>query len=305
MPELPEVETVVRSLRTMLPGRSILSVRLGKTDFMDDPVALSDFLPGRRIESVERIGKFIRMRLGATGSARNPDERLNLIVHLGMTGRLIVHAAEAPVAAHTHGFFELDDGRELRYTDIRRFGQILLVADSKLAPFHERLGAEPLEVSLDEFTRRLAGRRARIKALLLDQRVFRGIGNIYADESLWRAQIHPARLAAGLTKQDMARLRRAIQDVLKAAIRMHGSSISDFVDAEGAPGSYQQRHRVYGRMGKACTRCGTAIRRAIVAGRSSHFCPRCQPAPRSPRAPRVTAGKRLAAPQRVAARKGK
>lgn len=283
MPELPEVETVVRSLRSMLPGRAIVSVRLGKTDFMDDPVALGDFLPGRRIESVERIGKFIRMRLVASASARNPNEQLNLIVHLGMTGRLIVHAANAPVAAHTHGFFELDDGRELRYTDIRRFGQIRLVADANLAPFRERLGEEPLEVPIEKFVQRLAGRRARIKALLLDQRVFRGIGNIYADESLWRARIHPARLAARLTKQDLARLRKAIQDVLKAAIRMHGSSISDFVDAEGAAGSYQQRHRVYGRMGKPCTRCGSGIRRVIVAGRSSHFCPRCQPPPRAAR----------------------
>jgi formamidopyrimidine-DNA glycosylase len=303
MPELPEVETVVRSLRAMLPGRSILSVRLGKTDFMDDPVALGDFLPGRRIESVERIGKFIRMRLAASASARNPDEQLNLIVHLGMTGKLIVHAANAPEAAHTHGFFELDDGRELRYTDIRRFGQILLVADSNLAPFRERLGEEPLEVSLTEFVRRLAGRRARIKALLLDQRVFRGIGNIYADESLWRSQIHPARLAARLTKDDLVRLRRAIQDVLKAAIRMHGSSISDFVDGEGTPGSYQQRHRVYSRMGKPCARCGSAIRRAIVAGRSSYFCPRCQTAPRMGRA---VSGKGIAArPHRAAVRKGK
>jgi len=303
MPELPEVETVVRSLRAVLPGRTILSVRLGKTDFMEDPAALGDFLPGRRIESVERIGKFIRMRLLAGASARNPEAQFNLIVHLGMTGRLIVHASEAPAAAHTHGFFELDDGRELRYTDIRRFGQIRLVADSNLGPFRERLGEEPLEVSLEEFVRRLAGRRARIKALLLDQRVFRGIGNIYADESLWRAQIHPARLAARLTNGDLARLRRAIQEVLKAAIRMHGSSISDFVDADGKPGSYQQRHRVYGRLGKPCARCGSAIRRGIVAGRSSYFCPRCQAAPRVARATSVKGA--AARPQRAAARKGK
>ena len=300
MPELPEVETVVRSLRKVLPGRSILSVRLGKTDFMDDPVALGDFLPGRRIESVERIGKFIRMRLMGSATARNPDAQLNLIVHLGMTGRLIVHAAGASVAAHTHGFFELDDGRELRYTDIRRFGQILLVEDANLAPFRERLGEEPLDVSLEEFVRRLAGRRARTKALLLDQRVFRGIGNIYADESLWRVRIHPARLAARLTNDDLVRLRKAIQDVLNAAIRMHGSSISDFVDAEGKPGSYQQRHRVYGRMGKPCTRCGSAIRRTIVAGRSSYYCPRCQAAPRSTAA---KTGKRTVAQLHVAAAK--
>jgi formamidopyrimidine-DNA glycosylase len=280
MPELPEVETVVRGLRTVLPGHTIVSVRLGKTDFIEDPLALAELLPRRRIEKIERLGKFIRVELSATPAAKNPEREINLIVHLGMTGRLGVRRADEPIAPHTHAFFELEDGRELRYTDIRRFGQLLLVAGDKLGAFSDRLGKEPLEISAAEFTKRLAGRRARIKALLLDQRIFRGIGNIYADESLWQARIHPARLAARLGAAELGRLRQAIRRVLQHAIAARGSSISNFVDAEGQPGAYQQRHRAYGREGKPCFRCGSKIRRAVIAGRSSYFCPRCQASPR-------------------------
>ena len=171
------------------------------------------------------------------------------MVHLGMTGRLSVREASDPPAPHTHGFFELDDGRELRYTDVRRFGRILLVPEPMMAAFRGQLGADALRISVADFRRQLAGRRARIKALLLDQRVFRGLGNIYADESLWQARIHPARLAARLSGAELARLRQAIGQVLRAAIRHRGSSISNFVDAEGNAGSYQQRHRAYGREG--------------------------------------------------------
>ena len=280
MPELPEVETIVRGLRTVLPGHTIVSVRLGKTDFIEDPAAVGGLLPGRRIEAVERMGKFIRLVLSPGPAAKAPERQIDLIVHLGMTGWLGVRQPEDPVAPHTHAFFELEDGRELRYTDIRRFGQMLVVAGDQMDAFGERLGKEPLEIPAGEFNQRLAGRRARIKALLLDQRVFRGIGNIYADESLWQARIHPARLAANLKPAELERLRKAIRRVLLRAIEDRGSSISNFVDAEGQPGEYQQRHRAYGREGKPCFRCGTKIRRAIVAGRSSYFCPRCQPAPR-------------------------
>jgi formamidopyrimidine-DNA glycosylase len=279
MPELPEVETIVRGLRTVLPGHIIVSVRLGKTDFIEDPLALGELLPGRRIEAVERLGKFICLQLAATPAAKEPDRVMNLIVHLGMTGWLGVRRQQDPIAPHTHAFFELEDGRELRYTDIRRFGQMLLLAGEQIGAFGDRLGREPLEISAGEFNRRLAGRRARIKALLLDQSVFRGIGNIYADETLWQARIHPARLAAGLNAAQLAGLRKAIRRVLQQAIEDRGSSISNFVDAEGQPGEYQQRHRAYGREGKPCFRCGAKIRRAIVAGRSSYFCPRCQRAP--------------------------
>jgi len=286
MPELPEVETIVRGLRTVLPGHTVVSVRLGKSDFIEDPVALAEVLPGRRIEKVERLGKFICLQLAATSAAKFPERPVNLVVHLGMTGWLGVRRQQDPIAPHTHVFFELEDGRELRYTDIRRFGQMLLVAGDQIGAFTDRLGQEPLEISAAEFNKRLAGRRARIKALLLDQGVFRGIGNIYADESLWQARIHPARLAARLNSAELALLRKAIRRVLQNAIEDRGSSISNFVDAEGQPGEYQQRHRAYGREGKPCFRCGAKIRRAIVAGRSSYFCPHCQRAPRQARASR-------------------
>jgi len=296
MPELPEVETVVRGLRDVLPGRSIVSIRLGKTDFIDDPVALGESLPGRRISSVERIGKFIHLQLAPNGSS-HPEAASHLMVHLGMTGRLVVRAAKEPAPPHTHVYFELDDGRELRYTDIRRFGQMLVLPDAKLVELRERLGEDALNVSPEEFRRRLAGRRARIKALLLDQGVLRGVGNIYADESLWRARLHPARLAAKLSVQEVDRLRQMVQRVLGEAIRLRGSSISDFVDSDGQPGGYQKWHRVYAREGEPCYRCKTRIRRVIVAGRSSHFCPRCQPAPRSRRAGRAESRKARSRPR--------
>jgi formamidopyrimidine-DNA glycosylase len=277
MPELPEVETIARGLRETVVGRRILRVTLGKTDFMDDPAAIELNLPGRRIEGIERYGKFMVVRLSVT----NGDERApGLLVHLGMTGRLAPVVKERPQEKHTHACFELDDGRDLRYTDARRFGRMAFLAEASLVEALAPLGAEPLEVSEVEFHKRVRERRARIKALLLDQRVLRGVGNIYADESLWRAKIHPTRLGAQLSRKEACTLLRALQGILRRAIALHGSSISDFVDAEGRPGDYQRRHRAYGREGKPCARCKTLIRRTIVAGRSSYFCPRCQRVPR-------------------------
>ncbi len=277
MPELPEVETVVRGLQTVLPGRRILSVRLGKTDFIDDPAALEEFVPGSRIAGVRRHGKFLVVDLQPAAAQ---SDKLRLLIHLGMTGQLTVRPSGEPAALHTHVFFALDDGRELRYTDIRRFGRMLVVQDPLEDGILGRLGLDPLEAEDDGFRAQLDGRRARVKALLLDQRVFRGMGNIYTDESLWRARIHPTRLAASLRPKEVARLYRAVRAVLLGAIRLRGSSVSDYVDANGERGEYQMRHRVYQREGKKCFRCGTSIRRAVVAGRSSYFCPRCQPPPR-------------------------
>jgi formamidopyrimidine-DNA glycosylase len=197
-----------------------------------------------------------------------------------MTGQLAPSAGAQPSAKHTHVWFELDDGRELRYTDPRRFGRMAYLTEALLAEELTEFGADPLLVSAEEFASRIRSRNAHIKALLLDQSVLRGVGNIYADESLWRAKIHPARRGAQLSNKQAQLLRRVLQDVLRKAILARGSSISDFLDADGQPGEYQQHHRAYGREGKRCYRCGTAIRRVIVAGRSSHFCPTCQPAPR-------------------------
>jgi formamidopyrimidine-DNA glycosylase len=287
MPELPEVETVVRGLRASLPGRFIREVRLGKTDFIDDPVALGQSLPGCRITGVTRLGKFICIGLTPAigfkpdSSVASQDECFYLVIHLGMTGQLTVRHPADRIAGHTHCFFSLDDHSELRYTDIRRFGRMLLVPESGLEAFQNHLGAEPLEITLSEFRARFGSRRARVKALLLDQSVLRGVGNIYADESLFRARIHPARIAANLAQEQLAALHRAVREVLSAAIRMRGSSISDYVDSEGNNGEFQLRHRVYQRESKPCVRCKEKIRRVIVAGRGSHFCPRCQPAPRT------------------------
>ncbi len=285
MPELPEVETVVRGLQQTVLGRQIMSVTLGKTDFIDDPAALEQHLPGRRIEAVERYGKFMLLRLsGSAGSARaaeNGDAApASLLVHLGMTGQIAPSPATQPLEKHTHVCLLLDDGRELRYVDARRFGRIAFLTEAPLAEELTGFGADPLEVSKEEFANRICGRRARIKALLLDQSVLRGVGNIYADESLWRAKIHPGQLGAKLSRKHAEKLRRVLQDILQKAIVMRGSSISDFLDAEGEPGEYQRHHRAYGREGKNCYRCKTRIRRGIVAGRSSYFCPRCQPSPR-------------------------
>ncbi len=284
MPELPEVETVVRGLQLLLPGREILSVRLGKTDFIDDPAAIEQNVPGCRIVEVRRRGKFLVVFLEKNRAPQIESGfapvRFHLIVHLGMTGQLTVRPGAMPSALHTHVWFALDNDRELRYTDPRRFGRMALVSESGSENILGALGVDALDARQEEFHIRLSGRRARIKALLLDQRVFRGMGNIYTDESLWRARIHPARLGASLKSDEVARLYRAVQNVLREAIRLGGSSISDYVNAEGARGEFQLRHRVYQREGEKCSRCGAWIRRMIVAGRSSYFCPRCQRAPR-------------------------
>jgi formamidopyrimidine-DNA glycosylase len=314
MPELPEVETVARGLQGSVAGRRILSVTLRKTDFIDDPAAIERELPGRRIARVERFGKFMLLQLAnrndafgaaaetsAGGSNGTPAEALQeaLLVHLGMTGNFAPHFAEQPLAKHTHVTFVLDDGRELRYTDPRRFGRMAYLAGEMLAAELLRFGAEPLLVSAEEFARRVRSSRARIKSLLLDQRVLRGVGNIYADESLWSARIHPARTGASLKLAEVETLLRALQKILRKAIQMRGSSISDFVDAEGVEGDYQQHHRVYGREGQKCFRCGAKIKRMIVAGRSSHFCPVCQRVPR-----RKSGGRAVAVQKRAARRAG-
>jgi len=301
MPELPEVETVARGLQMTVAGRRIVSVTLGKTDFIDDPVALEQNLPGRSIECVERYGKFMLMRLSSDGNGQEngcSPRAGSLLVHLGMTGHLSAHTAGEPFPKHTHVRFLLDDGRELRYTDARRFGRMAYLAPENLPAELERFGADPLEITDQKFEELLKSRKARIKALLLDQGALRGVGNIYTDESLWRARIHPMRISSCLVAKESRKLRKALQAVLREAIALRGSSIIDFLDAEGEPGEYQRRHRAYGREGKACYRCKTLIRRSIVAGRSSYFCPKCQPAPRS-RARKVKRSKHVTAKRRA------
>jgi formamidopyrimidine-DNA glycosylase len=286
MPELPEVETVARGLREVLPGRRVMSVRLGKTDFIDDPAALEQDLPGGTFARIRRLGKFLLLDLEPR---KTPAEESSLLIHLGMTGKISVCPPETPVALHTHVFLALDDGRELRYNDVRRFGRMALLANGAHEPVLGGLGVEPLEVSEAEFRTRIQARKSRIKAVLLNQSVLRGIGNIYADESLWRAKIHPEKIGARLQDDELRRLHRAVQHILREAIRLRGSSISDYVDLDGGRGEFQQKHRAYQRDGKKCPRCGTIIRHIVVAGRSTHFCPQCQPTPPKARKPRKLA----------------
>ena len=187
-----------------------------------------------------------------------------------MTGRMIVCPPDSEVAKHTHLVAKLASGRELRFVDPRRFGRL------SVAHGFEAGGSEPLEVKLDQFVGLFRGRKTPIKSALLNQKLLRGVGNIYADESLFRAGIRPRRRAASLTREDLRRLYPAVQEVLREAIALGGSSVSDYVDADGEEGFFQLQHRVYGREGEPCLLCKTPIKRVVIAGRSSHYCPKCQ-----------------------------
>ncbi|HWF07914.1 MAG TPA: bifunctional DNA-formamidopyrimidine glycosylase/DNA-(apurinic or apyrimidinic site) lyase [Bryobacteraceae bacterium] len=261
MPELPEVETVVRTLRPAIVGRRILNAEFTQLRVLiGSPGRTARQLAGRKIQSIERHGKFIAIRL----------DRGYLVVHLGMTGKLLVNADPT---RWTHAVFTLDKG-SLHYDDQRQFGRIeygLELPDRVAA-----LGPEPLEISLGDFVARLKARKSPIKAVLLNQAVIRGVGNIYADEALFRAGVHPKRIASSLKKDRIERIYNAMRDVLVEAIESRGSSISNYVDAEGRKGSFQQAHRVYRRTGEACVKCGGEIKRIVLAQRGTHFCPKCQ-----------------------------
>ena len=289
MPELPEVETVARGLREALPGRRILSVRLEKTDFIDDPSALELRLPGATVLQIRRLGKNLLVDLAARD---DQAKKLSLLIHLGMTGQIAIISPDAPVLKHTHVFLALDDGRELRYTDVRRFGRMAVLSDLEQEGVLGGLGLEPLEISEKEFRARIQARDSHIKALLLNQSVVRGMGNIYTDEALWRSKIHPRKSGRKLSAAEVRRLYRAMQEILKDAIRLKGSSISDYQGTDGSKGKFQLRHRVYGRDGERCFRCKSVIRHSTVAGRSTHFCSRCQPAPRARARAKKSRGKR-------------
>lgn len=271
MPELPEVETVVRDLRPHLIGRRIDSVRTSKKALRQPwRASWRAKLVGRSIEAVRRRGKWIVIDLRGGG---------HLVVHLGMTGQFRVFAAGEPVQSHTHLVFQLDDGSELRFHDIRRFGCATYYAarsnlDNSFAK--ARLGPEPFDLAVDWWRAVLAKTDRCLKALLLDQRVVAGVGNIYADESLFEAKLHPARLASALDAAEADRLRKAVAVVLKRAIERRGSSIRNYVGGSGLKGSYQEEFRAYGCTGAPCRRCRTPIVRIRLAGRSTHFCPTCQ-----------------------------
>lgn len=274
MPELPEVECVARSLRKRILGETIerVSVHLDRV-VRDSPLNPVEHLPGRTFESIRRRGKVMIIGL---------DGGLSLLVHLRMTGQLLVLPSKAPLEKHTHVIFHLISGRHLRYRDQRQFGWIQLVESRSLDehPKIARLGPEPLEIGRAEFVERFTVRHRQIKPLLLDQTVLAGLGNIYVDESLFRARIHPLAPASRISAIKLNRLHGAIQAVLLKAIDCSGSTLDYFRDSGGRPGTFQNEHQVYGREELPCPRCGRPIIKIRVASRGTHICTRCQRAPR-------------------------
>jgi len=275
VPELPEVETIANGVHARAHGQKVLSVWFSRypQPFLARPARMVKVFTGLLIQQVRRIGKHIVVDLGADKSSRQPT--VQWIVHLGMTGRLLYCEASAPVATHTHARLELDSGFELRFVDARRFGRLDLI-DLARQPAFTGPGTEPLTIGAAEFAALFHHRKTPIKSALLNQSLLHGVGNIYADESLFHAGIRPLRHAGTLSRAELERLRLSLQKVLRAAIALGGSSVSDYVDADGVRGFFQLEHCVYLRTGEPCRICGTPIQRTIVAGRGTHFCKKCQ-----------------------------
>lgn len=277
MPELPEVETYVRALKPLLKGKTILSaeVHWPRTIAAPDADRFTDLIRGRSFSSFGRRGKYMLLGL---------DSAETLIVHLRMTGELRLHpppapgasAADAPVDKHTHVLFDLDTREQLRYRDTRKFGRIWLVEDT--SEVVGKLGPEPLDDAFvpQTLAQTLAGRKANVKALLLNQSLLAGVGNIYADESLFRARIDPRRAGGSLALEEIDRLHLALRDVLLEGIAAQGSSVQNYAPPTGAKGGFQEQFQVFRRSGEPCFTCGTPISRTVLAQRSTHFCPACQ-----------------------------
>ena len=276
MPELPEVETVANGVDARVRGQRIERVwTSGKPQtFKSSEAEIAETLTGARIERVRRVGKTIVMDLARRGKAAG-----QFLVHLGMTGRLVVCQAGMPLAPHTHAVLSLSGapgetvGREVRFVDPRRFGRLSVVTE---AGGYTGPGAEPTTIAEADFAKLFKGRKLAIKAALLNQSILHGVGNIYADESLFRAGIRPRKQAGRLTQAEFARLHAALQQVLAHAIQLGGSSVSDYVDADGVRGFFQLEHKVYSRAGEDCLDCGTALKKIVVGGRTTVYCPTCQ-----------------------------
>jgi formamidopyrimidine-DNA glycosylase len=266
MPELPEVETIARGLDKRVSGDVIESVWIGSKPepLKSSAKEIAKVLEGARIKQVRRVGKHIVVDLAKSGQ---------WIVHLGMTGQMLVATPDSDLAKHTHLVAKLSSGRELRFVDPRRFGRLSV---HKSENVFAAQGGEPLGVSEEEFINIFKGRKTLIKSALLNQKLLSGVGNIYADESLFRAGIRPRRRANTITREQLRKLYKAMRDVLNEAIKAGGSSVSDYVDADGEEGFFQLQHRVYMRTGEPCLTCKTPIKRVVIGGRSSHYCPRCQ-----------------------------
>lgn len=266
MPELPEVETVRRTLAPHIEGRRIETVvfHWART-CVGDPAVTAERLAGQRIESLDRRGKYLLFRL------RKGGKKSYLTVHLRMTGNLLLNGEPGP---YTRAEMLLSGGSTVGFNDVRKFGK--WEWSPSLPERLERLGPEPLEISQSEFATRLGKRTMRLKPLLLDQGFLRGLGNIYADEALFRARLHPEVPASSVGPRKARALHGAIQRVLSEAIEAGGSSISNYVDGRGSRGYFQLQTQVYGKHGSPCVRCGTALRRIVLVQRGTHYCPRCQ-----------------------------
>ena len=271
MPELPEVQTVVNSLQPRLLGQLLVRVRLHRRDILQPAgTDLVRRLTDRTIVSIDRRGKRIVFKM---------DDGCRFYIHLGMTGQLTISPSGLdPLPPHTHLQIDLDSGAQLRFRDARRFGGIWWLGHSTEAD-HE-MGPEPFTLRPGQLARRLSGTRRAVKTVLLDQKVLAGIGNIYADEALFAAGIDPLTPASDLESAQISDLSRAIKRTLRRAIRHGGSSLRDYVDANGSSGRYQDRHAVYAREKKPCRKCRTPIERVVLGGRSTHFCPKCQKPPK-------------------------
>ena len=280
MPELPEVETIARGLHKRVAGDTIQSIWLGEKPepLKSSPRDIAKVLEHSKIVQVRRVGKHIVFDLKQPSKGRDRRERNGQwVVHLGMTGKMQVTTPDAEVAKHTHAIARLASGREVRFVDPRRFGRLAVVgAQTSVSVGFQAPGDEPLESEAERFLELFRRRKTPIKSALLNQRLLSGVGNIYADEALFRAGIRPRRRAASLTRDRLRQLHRAVQEVLREAIELGGSSVSDYVNADGEEGFFQLRHRVYGREGEPCLVCGTPIKRVVIAGRSSHYCSHCQ-----------------------------
>jgi formamidopyrimidine-DNA glycosylase len=276
LPELPEVETTARSLRPRLVGRRVTAVGAIDWPRMLPNATEADLqacLTGSQVVSVDRRGKYLLVEL---------EGETWLAFHRKMSGNLLLHEASRPVELHTHLVIRFDDDNELRFVDARKFGRVYLFRSTdQLSDFlAERLGPDSLnELDHAILASKLRGRKGRIKSLLLDQAFLAGVGNLYADEALWQARLHPLRTADSLSKAEIRRLATAIKEVLVMGIERRGTSFSSYRDSDGTPGENQDYLNVYGREGQACPRCGSTIRRILIGQRSSHFCPRCQRAP--------------------------
>jgi formamidopyrimidine-DNA glycosylase len=279
MTELPEVETVANGVHDRTHGQTIRSVWTSNKPqtFKSPPDQIAETLTNTRIDRVHRVGKTIVMDVSksdvskADGSKSRNRKPAQFLIHLGMTGRLLVSTPETPIPPHTHAILTLSSGRELRFVDPRRFGRLSIAGANYEGP-----GQEPLTISLEDFIALFRNRKTPIKTALLNQSLLHGVGNIYADESLFRAGIRPRRQAGRLTHAELTRLRTALIEVLKHAIQLGGSSVSDYVDAEGIAGFFQLHHNVYSRTGEPCRVCKAPIQRIVIGGRSTHFCPTCQ-----------------------------